>query len=64
MNHLKNFLDGFASVGGWCAPPRHYILPRNGFHKDHAKILGDAKRIGQDMKKALEKNGQNTQSRS
>ena len=57
INHLKNFLDGFSSVGNWCAEPRPYILPQNGFDKDHRKIFGDVRRIGQDMKKAYDKNG-------
>jgi hypothetical protein len=65
MKHLKHFLDGFASVGNWGVEPRPYISPQYGFEKDQRKMFGDIKRVGQDMKKAYEKNGKpNPQGRS
>jgi len=57
MEHLKNFLDGVASAVIWGAHPRAYRIGADGFRQDRDKVNRDARRVGNDLKKSLERHG-------
>lgn len=55
MDHLRNFLDGFAQCILWGQPQRAYRLPRNGFQGDREKLRNDAYRVGQTLSKVTKR---------
>lgn len=62
MNHLRNFLDGFALAINWGAPQRSYQVTRGGFQRDQDKLRGDVKRVGQNLRQAAKRHGKVTES--
>jgi len=54
---LSNVLDGFASVFAWGTPARAYPDLRGGFARDRQKLRGDMRRVGNDLRVALETHG-------
>ncbi|MDD2728194.1 hypothetical protein [Malikia sp.] len=61
MNHLRNFLDGFAQAINWGAPQRAYQVTRGGFRRDQEKLRGDVKRVGQNLQQAAKRHGKVTE---
>jgi hypothetical protein len=57
VKHLNNILDGIASAFMWGAEPRPYVFSRKGFRHDAATLRRDAGRVGQDMKRVLQRHG-------
>ncbi|MCK2087366.1 hypothetical protein MXC99_04125 [Thauera aromatica] len=53
MNHLMNWIDGFASViESYLFTGRRYVRPRKGkgFKDDRMRLRGDVRRISTDIK--------------
>lgn len=61
MNHLRNFLDGFAQAISFGVPQRTYQVTRGGFQRDQEKLRRDVKRVGQNLRKALQRHGKVTE---
>lgn len=57
MEHLLNLFAGMGRVLE-LAPERDYIRPRGGFAADAAALRGDVRRVGNDLKQALQRHGQ------
>lgn len=55
--HLKEFMLGMGDVVV-IAPRRNYVRPRtNGFAADQYRLRRDVRRVGQDIRVALERHG-------
>lgn len=52
MNPLRRFFVGMGRVLV-LAPERDYLRPRGGFAADAAALRGDARRVGDDLKREL-----------
>jgi hypothetical protein len=61
MEHLRNLIAGFALAANWGPQGRPYILPGGGFARDRKKLAGDVRRVGDDIRKAYERHGKNTE---
>lgn len=57
MNHLMNVLDGITSVLDWATSSRPYVVQRGGFALDQKRLKDDARRVGNDMQKAINRYG-------
>lgn len=57
MDHLKHLLEGARRVLV-LGDARDYVRPRAGFARDHARLCGDAGRVGADLKRTLDQHGQ------
>jgi hypothetical protein len=61
MNHLRNFLDGFALAINWGTPQRAYRVPGGGFQRDQEKLRGDVKRVSQNLRQTTQRHGKVTE---
>lgn len=61
MEHLRNLIAGFTLAANWGPQGRPYILPSGGFARDRQKLAVDVRRVGNDIRKACEQHGQNTE---
>lgn len=57
MNHLMNVLDGIASVFDLAPRPGVYAVRGDGFSRDQKRLQGDARKVGNDMRKAVRQYG-------
>lgn len=54
MKHLRNMLDGMASVLGSMSSTRSYVTNFGGFEKDAKSLSGDVRTVSRDIKKQSE----------
>ena len=55
---IKMVANGYAVIADSYVNPRAYTLPtRDGFASDQNNLRGDVVMVGNDMRKALDKNG-------
>ena len=63
MEHLRNLLAGMRRVlvleGG-----RDYVRPQGGFARDRAALAGDARRVGENLRRAVARHGQQADDRT
>jgi hypothetical protein len=60
MRYLLDFLRaGLWDIAEPFVTPREYIRP-SGFAKDRARLIGDVRQVGSDMRKAIGEHGQRT----
>ena len=57
MEHLRHFLAGMGRVL-MLAPQRDYVNPKGGFARDAAALRGDARRVGEGLKRGVRRHGQ------
>lgn len=57
MDILKILRNGAVSMAGSYVSPRDYPRPdRDGFRRDQAKLIGDVRTVGNDIKKSIGSN--------
>ena len=58
MKLTKIFYDGLISIADAVVDPRTHSYPRSsGFQRDQRQLSGDVRKVGSDMKKAIDKYG-------
>ncbi|GAB3362756.1 hypothetical protein GCM10027395_23830 [Giesbergeria sinuosa] len=55
--HLQNLMAGFTLAANWGLQDRPYTLPSGGFARDRHKLSGNVQRVGNDIRKVSERQG-------
>lgn len=55
MKHLKNIWDGMGLISSVLSEPKAYPDARNGFARDHARLIRDARRVADELNEKAEK---------
>lgn len=58
MNIKNVLINGITSIADSVVTKRDYLNPKDGFAKDYSNIQKDVVNVGNDMRKAVKKNGE------
>lgn len=60
MTHLMNLIAGMASIFDLAPRQRSYPIRKNGFFIDQKHLRGDVNKLGDDIRKVLNKYGKSS----